>query len=295
MLAWRLFLGPILIALLALIFYFDARAGVRAPYLWGMCVLLALRSSWEMIQLLRTRSFQPQGLLVMLCSAAVVSANWFWPHAADVPSTAASIAGLGPAMLTYALCSTLFFVSGAMRYASPGTSMETLGAELLTLTYIAVFTSLTAQLRWVAGDTYLALGSLVMVTKCGDTMAYTFGHLFGRKKLAPLLSPGKTWMGALGAVVGGMLGAAAWFQWGTNVFAPALSPAGWERILVYGLVIAIVGMVGDLCESLIKRDLGKKDSAPLMPGFGGLLDLLDSVIFTGPIAYLLWLAWPPAV
>ena len=74
-----------------------------------------------------------------------------------------------------------------------------------------------------------------------------------------------------------------------------VSPAGWERILAYGLVIAIVGMVGDLCESLIKRDLGKKDSAPLMPGFGGLLDLLDSVIFTGPIAYLLWLAWPPAV
>ena len=61
---------------------------------------------------------------------------------------------------------------------------------------------------------------------------------------------------------------------------------------MFGLVIGVVGLGGDLCESLIKRDMGHKDSAELMPGFGGLLDLLDSILFAGPAAYVLWLILP---
>ena len=64
--------------------------------------------------------------------------------------------------------------------------------------------------------------------------------------------------------------------------------------LIYGAVIGVVGLVGDLAESLIKRDVGKKDSAILMPGFGGLLDLLDSVLYAGPVAVLLWKVLPLA-
>jgi phosphatidate cytidylyltransferase len=62
----------------------------------------------------------------------------------------------------------------------------------------------------------------------------------------------------------------------------------------YGLIIGLVGLVGDLCESLIKRDVGRKDSAALMPGFGGLLDLLDSILYAGPVAYVLWRTLPLA-
>jgi phosphatidate cytidylyltransferase len=64
--------------------------------------------------------------------------------------------------------------------------------------------------------------------------------------------------------------------------------------VLYGIIMGLVGLIGDLCESLIKRDVGQKDSAPLFPGFGGLLDLLDSVIYAGPVAYLLWLTLPLA-
>ena len=63
---------------------------------------------------------------------------------------------------------------------------------------------------------------------------------------------------------------------------------------MFGAVIGIVGLVGDLCESLIKRDVGKKDAAALLPEFGGILDLLDSVLFAGPVAYLMWLYLPLA-
>ena len=86
----------------------------------------------------------------------------------------------------------------------------------------------------------------------------------------------------------------AWLHFGPNLFFDDVTPcpAGWS--LLYGAVIGVVGLVGDLAESLIKRDVGKKDSAVLMPGFGGLLDLLDSVLYAGPVALLLWKFLPLA-
>jgi phosphatidate cytidylyltransferase len=88
-----------------------------------------------------------------------------------------------------------------------------------------------------------------------------------------------------------------WLQFATPLFAPRgaewFAPAwGWSAF--YGLGLGVVGLIGDLCESLIKRDVGKKDSASLFPGFGGLLDLVDSVLYAGPVAYILWKALPLA-
>jgi phosphatidate cytidylyltransferase len=134
---------------------------------------------------------------------------------------------------------------------------------------------------------------MLIATKMGDVGAYTFGRLFGRRKMAPQLSPGKTWAGFGGALAGGALGGWAWLTVGSGLFAAGLAapPAWWS--LSYGLVLGFVGLVGDLCESLIKRDMGQKDAAALMPGFGGLLDLLDSILFAGPVAYCLW-NWLPS-
>src|SRR5262249_8023415 len=175
----------------------------------------------------------------------------------------------------------------------PGRTIETLGAELVALTYVAVFISLTVQLRWI--DTvnlgYLPLTSLVLATKCGDTCAYFAGRHFGTTKLSPLVSPGKTRAGAVGAFVGAAAGSAALFTWGTRWLTNA-QPGPWYWGALYGFILGVVGLTGDLAESLLKRDVGVKDSAPLLPGFGGVLDLLDSVIFTGPAAYLLWLILP---
>jgi phosphatidate cytidylyltransferase len=164
---------------------------------------------------------------------------------------------------------------------------------LLILSYVAVFVSLTVQLRWIDGGKlgYLPLASLVVATKCGDTSAYFAGRLFGKTKLCPLISPGKTQAGAVGAFIGAAIGSWAWFHFATALLANA-KPGPWYSAVIYGLILGVVGLVGDLAESLIKRDVGQKDSAPLLPGFGGLLDLLDSVIFTGPVAYLLWLVLP---
>lgn len=298
MLRWRLILGPILIAALLGICTLDARAGSPAPWLWGLAVLLVLRGTWEMQRLLRVRSFEMNFKLVAGLAVLVLTANWipqWWPAMAGsrVPGT------LGVALLVYTVGVLVLFANAALRYRAPGGNLETLGAEVLTLTYIGFFTGLTAQLRWVSPEgtsvpgslNYLPLGSLIVATKCGDICAYFAGHAFGRKKLIPTLSPGKTWAGAYGALLGAALGNWAWLHWGTR-WLTAAQPGHFGWALGAGAVLGVVGLLGDLCESLIKRDVGQKDSAPLLPGFGGLLDLLDSVIYTGPVAYMLWLWWP---
>lgn len=294
MLGWRIGLSVVIVPALIGAFYFDAILGGRAPVLFALCVLLALRGTWELTALLRTRSFRPQWPATALGAIAVLAAGWVVPFTDNVNESPAGIESLGPMLLAFALVVMALMLKETMRYREPGGSMETLGAELLTVSYVGLFLAVTAQLRWVAGAEagYLVLGSLVVCAKCGDIGAYTLGRLFGRRKMAPRLSPGKTWMGAVGALGGAGAAGFAWLTWATPAFNPAWQPPCWCWRLAYGAVIGVAGLLGDLCESLIKRDVGRKDAAPLMPGFGGLLDLLDSVLYAGPVAYVLWLWWP---
>jgi phosphatidate cytidylyltransferase len=113
---------------------------------------------------------------------------------------------------------------------------------------------------------------LFLVIMAGDTAAYFVGHRFGTKKLAPAISPGKTVEGAggylAGAMIGGALGAVLLFQ-----------RFSWLEILALAVTLAILGQLGDLFESWLKRVFAVKDSGSILPGHGGLLDRLDSLIF----------------
>lgn len=291
---WRLLIGPILIAVLALIFVADAWTGRPAILLFVLALCLGARSAWELTRLMRGRAFAVQGWLVMLCSLLVIAANWGERLTATTDLHVRSVSALGPTMLVLALSLMGLLWSEAIRYRRPGQSMESLGAELFIVCYVGVLLSLTTQLRWVAGSDagYVALGSLVMAAKSGDIGAYFLGKAFGKRKLIVHLSPGKTWAGAVGAILGASLGSVAWFGWlGTRIDPQGHPGAMWAAVL-FGLIIGVVGLAGDLCESLIKRDMGQKDSGELLPEFGGLLDLLDSVIYAAPVAYLLWIILP---
>ena len=125
----------------------------------------------------------------------------------------------------------------------------------------------------------------VAVTWATDTGAYAFGRLFGRHKLIPSVSPSKTVEGALGGLVVATLGTWAYVTFLLKPFAHlSLTSTG---IVVLAIVIGIVSQVGDLSESLLKRDAGVKDSSRLLPGHGGILDRFDSLLFVLPVAYLL--------
>ncbi len=289
MLRWRLAVSAILIPLLIAIFTIDHKAGASAPYLLALCVLLALRGNWELVQLLKKRSLEVSYPLTMLGSIAVVMAAWWgqWKFA---------INSLSASMLAYSIVVLLIFLKGCIDFSKPGKSIERMACEMFCVTYIGVLLAVAAQLRWIGkGEAgYLALASVVVAAKCGDIGGYTLGRLFGKTKLVPLLSPGKTRMGAAGAVLGAALGSWGWLHFGPSLFNSNWTPCEAHWALCYGAIMGVIGLVGDLAESLIKRDVGAKDASNLLPGFGGLLDLLDSVLYSGPAALLLWHALPLA-
>ncbi len=128
-----------------------------------------------------------------------------------------------------------------------------------------------AGLQWVI--------SALVITWANDTCAYFAGRLFGRHKLHPAVSPNKTWEGFAGGVVGSVAGMFI-TRW---VAFPALTPVD---CLALGLLGAVLGPLGDLCESLLKRAHGVKDSGTLIPGHGGLLDRVDALLFNAPAVYL---------
>jgi len=130
------------------------------------------------------------------------------------------------------------------------------------------------------GSVALVVMPLVITWVC-DTCAMAAGTLVGGPKLAPVLSPRKTWAGAVGGVVGGLLAALAY---GALVLdRVALRLDLWQLVTV-GLVVAVAAQVGDVAESLFKREVGLKDSSSLIPGHGGVLDRLDSLYFVIPVA-----------
>jgi len=118
-----------------------------------------------------------------------------------------------------------------------------------------------------------------------DTGGYVAGVFFGKHRMAPTVSPKKSWEGFAGSVLSTAVG-------GALLFLFALDLAWWQG-LIFGAVVSTVCVIGDLGESLIKRDLGVKDMSNLLPGHGGLMDRLDSILFAAPTAFLLLAAFSP--
>jgi len=124
----------------------------------------------------------------------------------------------------------------------------------------------------------------VFAAKFTDIGAYLVGCAMGRHKLIPRISPGKSWEGVFGGLFVGTL-AGTWLVWGLrDVFAPL--GLTWPRAIPLGLVLSVCAVVGDLTESLFKRAANVKDSGGVVPGMGGTLDVLDSILFTAPAVYL---------
>ena len=122
----------------------------------------------------------------------------------------------------------------------------------------------------------------ILVTKFSDTGAYVTGSLIGKHKMIPRISPGKTWEGFAGAMVWSTAASVIY----AHVFRGHMPEMNWVHATLLGVILSIAAVVGDLIESLFKREAGVKDSGNFFPGIGGILDLLDSLLFNAPIMYL---------
>jgi phosphatidate cytidylyltransferase len=130
---------------------------------------------------------------------------------------------------------------------------------------------------------------LIVITKMTDTGAYFIGKQWGKHKFAPYISPNKTWEGAIGGLVSGIISGFIIYEL-ANLWNPHALNISWIECLSLGILLSIVGQFGDLAESLLKRDGGIKDSNQL-PGLGGMLDIVDSLVFTSPLLYLYLLSY----
>jgi len=202
------------------------------------------------------------------------------PLAAGIAAPAIVVAGVHTDerfLIAGAVLAVLFLGAGHIRTNAfgPRKPLRILGWALIYPGIIFSTVVLTRDLD--QGREWLVL--VVLSTFTVDTGAYFTGTLIGRHKLAPAISPRKTWEGAVGGLGGGLLA--------VGVLAPALDLglSAWA-IVVFGLALGLAAEAGDLVESWMKRGMGIKDSSGLLPGHGGLLDRLDSIAGVAPLVYL---------
>jgi phosphatidate cytidylyltransferase len=193
----------------------------------------------------------------------------------------ASIGGevwmLGGFLLTLALAFLFAAVAETRQSTTVAVAATVLGAAWVGLGLGALI--LIREIPASGRDFVLAVLLTVFVA---DTFAYVAGRLAGRHKMTPVMSPGKTWEGFVAGAITGVL--TAWFWLYEGFFAESWEP------FVFGGIVVLAALMGDLFESVVKRDLGVKDSGRLLLGHGGMLDRLDSLLFAGPAAYFALLA-----
>lgn len=199
-------------------------------------------------------------------SGGLFAATFFW-----CPDREASLLLLTATVM--AALSARLFSGRELREAAGRT-----GITLLGILYVGLlFTPLALLRQRPSGAVWMALA--LGVTFLNDTAAYFAGRFFGRHKLHPRISPGKTVEGAVGGVLGSVAAAAVVKLF----FLPEFT---WLDCVLLGVPAGLLGQIGDLCESMIKRGAGVKDSGRLLPGHGGVLDRIDGLLFVTPYVYV---------
>ncbi|RMG03778.1 MAG: hypothetical protein D6741_01950 [Planctomycetota bacterium] len=239
------------------------------------------------------------GSLAMITACWGTALGWIATHR-DFGLTvrlAREVVGASSVVVFVAMASVVAgaFLTALARYRKAAKDAKPCGAlaaavgTTFAVAYVGLLSCFLIQLRMAFG--MKALVSLLVVIKLSDTGAFTAGKLFGKHPMAPVLSPNKTIEGAIGAVVSGIAASCLVFLVLVPWLAKAPFSGSWISVVLYGLVLSVVGIWGDLAESLLKREADTKDSSRLIPGLGGALDLLDSTLLAAPVAYLFWLFW----
>jgi phosphatidate cytidylyltransferase len=304
MLATRLATGLTLVAVLLAVLILDERLAPWYP-LWFLASLVVMvLCAMEMIALLGATGARPSGNTVIGGTVALVLANWA-PHVAGqlaidperpLPASynpSATIDVMAWPLWTFVAIMMAAFLSQSVQFRRPGQTMATIAGSILAIAYVGLLGSFMIQMRWFDGPYHglIPLATLVATAKGSDVGAYTMGRIAGRKKLWPRLSPNKTVEGAIGGLVFGVVFCLAVTAIGTFILdVPCLD---WFEAIGFGLLVAPAAQLGDLMESMIKRDCEAKDASSSVPGFGGVLDVLDSLLFAAPVAYGYWVCFGP--
>ncbi|NYT57684.1 phosphatidate cytidylyltransferase [Alcaligenaceae bacterium] len=262
---------------------------------WPLILLLLLAAVcglWEWLRLTwpgQGRAAPP--MLAVLCGAVMLWLAWQWLAHTPQPWSIQLQMALNRQFLPlvavlWVVLATALVVQGQSQRRSAGMALSLFGIVAILAVWLAL-----AQMYLQQGAWFLV--SLMALIWFADIAAYFTGKAFGRHKLAPRVSPGKTWEGA----VGGVLAATVWVllsaYWPGSFGDALMQRWPWWVVALIAIFLAALSIIGDLFESLLKRRAGVKDSSQLLPGHGGVYDRIDALLPVAPIALLITGVWNP--
>ena len=284
----RILLGTIMIAAVAGLLWLDwhmERTGaielqrldggkvvLRAlPVAVVMLVLLA-SAVWEIVRLCGAAGILILGLSAVVGMGALATLPFWWQFV-GVPFAGEALLVLLGAVVCLA------FVEQMVRSRTTA-ALPTVAMTTFTVLYLGVGGAMMLQIRMLEPDGLVRLVLFLAAVKCADIGAYFTGSAVGKHKMIPWLSPGKSWEGLAGGLAAAV---------GASLLINRLLSAGLAdgEAVVFGVVVALAGGFGDLCESLLKRSVHVKDSGSAVPEFGGVLDIIDSLLIAAIPAYAL--------
>ena len=275
MFRWRLLSTIILISLVVWLACIRYSTG-----LFILASLLCLVGQWEFYQMQENKGLKVFKKAGVFCGFIFLVVSYI-----DLIGMNASLR-YSDALETLAILAAIIGVLTRTVFEHPReTPVNTVALTLFGFFYVPFLFQFILKIVFgmerVHQDGILLALYLIAITKCTDMGAYATGSLFGRHKMSPHISPKKTWEGFFGGVL---------IALGVSVLLVHSFPqslaiiSGWHAV-VLGLLISVTSVVGDLAESVIKRDAQSKNSGAIIPGIGGSLDLIDSLLFTGPLFY----------
>ncbi len=240
------------------------------PAFLGVVVLAVAIGTWEMVHSVEPAHARPPLLPLVVGGTATLVAAWF----------------SGAEALLIGLLLTAVAVALWRLADGPPNFLRDVRTGILVATYIPFLAGFCVLLA-VPDDGARRVTTFIATVVCSDVGGYALGVLFGRHPMAPTVSPKKSWEGFVGSAIGCIAGGV--------VFVTLLyhGRGTWWEGALFGLGILVAATLGDLGESMLKRDLGIKDMGNLLPGHGGVMDRLDSLLVAAPVGYLLLMAFVP--
>lgn len=260
----RVLTGIVLLATISLLIWLPG----AAPFFAAAVILLAGVAAREYLAVARARGADPEDWGVLLgCAALILNAYAATRFSQELVFTAGVL-----------VIAALHLFRG--RHTLPG-----LAASVFGLVYVGLLPATLLSLHGFAPDGPGLVTFVIVAVGLADSGAYFAGSAFGRHKLAPRVSPKKSWEGVAGGLAAALAGAAVFYVIQRQTGWDALPAWTLERYLVTAALLAAASVAGDLVASMLKRDAGVKDFGALFPGHGGVLDRCDGYLFAGPVLF----------
>jgi phosphatidate cytidylyltransferase len=287
MLKYRLLLGTLMTVFFTAVVVFDGWLDgymptsvrgdkpVQGTLLCILIALLAIPAQLELSKLAAAKNLKIF-ISVSITASILFATCWYWQQLITITLETYLIF-----LSTFVLLALLLYQY--VRYGSSAV-LANCGANYFSILYLGLLSSFVPAIRIKFGLWPLLM--FVFVVKSADIGAYAIGTLFGKHKFSPKISPSKTWEGMAGAVAMAMI-IAILFTVIAAIYDIIIM--AWWLAIIFGLCFAFIGQTGDLVESMMKRDAEQKDSANNVPGFGGILDIIDSPLLAAPFAYLFFM------